>query len=177
MLTMNWNDLQYRKPKPIKKKVKQKKDSQVVSVKYPLGKTNFSASNWEEYQEWIKKQKKLQEKPQKPSKSKKGKNTKAKAQKAPSKPKKAPTLKEQYLKQLESPLWAEKRLMILKRDEYQCRLCGSRHNLQVHHIKYSKGKRAWEYPNSALITLCEDCHNKVHSDPNNELNPKSKKNL
>lgn len=90
-------------------------------------------------------------------------------------PKKAPTLKEQYHQHLESPLWAEKRAMILKRDEYQCRLCGSKHNLQVHHIKYSRGKRPWEYPNSVLITLCEDCHQKVHSDKNHDLNPYRKK--
>ena len=175
MLTMNWKDLQYRKPKPIKKNVKQKKGSQVVSVKYPLSKTNFSASNWEEYQELIKKQKKLQqslEKAQKPSKSKKVKNTKTKVQKAPSKPKKAPTLKEQYHQQLEHPLWAEKRSMILKRDQYQCRLCGSHHDLQVHHIKYSSGKKAWEYPNSTLVTLCRECHQKVHSDKNHKLYPK-----
>lgn len=174
MLTMNWKDLQYRKPKPIKKKVKQKKGSQVVSVMYPLNKTNFSASNWEEYQEWIKKQKKLQqsqEKAQKPSKSKKVKNTKTKVQKAPSKPKKAPTLKEQYLKQLESPLWIKKRNMILERDHHQCVLCGSSSHLQVHHKRYSDGKRAWEYPNAALVTLCRECHQKVHSDPNHILNP------
>lgn len=174
MLTMNWKDLQYRRPRAIKKKVKQKKSSQVVSVKYPIGKTNFSASDWEEYQQWIKQQKKLQEKP---SKSSKGKTTKTKQNKRSQKPKNAPTRKEQYHQQLEHPLWIRKRSQILKRDEYQCRLCGSTHSLQVHHIKYSKDKKAWEYPNSDLITLCEDCHKKVHADPSHDLNPYKNKKL
>ena len=85
MLTMNWKDLQYKRPKQVKKKVIQKKGSQVVNVKYPLGKTKFSASDWEEYQQWIKQQKKLQqskEKPSKPKKKKKGSDTKAKGRKA-----------------------------------------------------------------------------------------------
>lgn len=91
-------------------------------------------------------------------------------------PKKAPTLKEQYHQQLEHPLWEKKRNIILKRDQYQCRLCGSKHSLQVHHIKYSSDKKAWEYPNSVLITLCKECHEKVHSDPKHDLNPYKKNN-
>lgn len=175
MLTMNWKDLQYKRPKQVKKKVVQK-GSQVVNVKYQLGKTKFSASDWEEYQQWIKQQK-SQEKPSKPKKKKKGSDTKAKGQKAVRELKKAPTLKEQYHQQLEHPLWARKRSEILKRDQYQCRLCGSKHNLQVHHIKYSSGKKAWEYPNLDLITLCEECHQKVHSDPKHDLNPKNPINI
>lgn len=177
---MNWKDLQYKRPKQVKKKVIQKKGSQVVNVKYPLGKTKFSASDWEEYQQWIKQQKELQqskEKPSKPKKKKKGTDTKAKGQKVVRGLKKALTKKEQYHQQLESPLWARKRSEILKRDEYQCRLCGSKHNLQVHHIKYSNGKCAWECPNANLITLCEECHKKVHSDPKHDLNPKNPINI
>lgn len=107
----------------------------------------------------------------KPKKKKKGSDTKAKGQKAVRGLENTLTRKEQYHQQLEHPLWAEKRSMILKRDQYQCRLCGSKHNLQVHHIKYSSGKKAWEYPNIDLITLCEDCHQKVHADKNHDLNP------
>lgn len=179
MLTMNWKDLQYKRPKQVKKKVIQKKGSQVVNVKYPLGKTTFSASDWEEYQQWIKQQKKFQqfkEKPPKPKKKKKGIDTKAKVVKGSKKPKNALTRKEQYHQQLEHPLWEKKRNIILKRDQYQCRLCGSKHNLQVHHIKYSSDKKAWEYPNLDLITLCEECHKKVHADQQHELNPYKKNN-
>jgi hypothetical protein len=33
---------------------------------------------------------------------------------------------------------------------------------EVHHKDYIIGALPWEYPNSWLITLCEDCHHKVH---------------
>lgn len=87
-------------------------------------------------------------------------------------PKKEPqTRKEEYCQQLEHPLWLKKRDVILERDHHQCALCGSTTNLQVHHIRYSQGKKAWEYPNAVLLTLCNECHQKVHSDPNHKLNP------
>lgn len=174
MLTMDWKDLQYRKPKPIKKKVKQKKGTQTISVKYPLGKTTFSASNWEEYQQWIKQQKKeqlLQEKASEALKNKKGKTTKAKGKKVVKTSKKATTLKEQYQEQLEHPLWTRKRNAILNRDNHTCLLCGSKENLHVHHTRYIKGNKAWEYPNAVLVTLCSDCHKKVHANVNHDLNP------
>ncbi len=34
--------------------------------------------------------------------------------------------------------------------------------LNVHHNYYIQGKKPWDYPNSALVTLCEDCHKKRH---------------
>lgn len=34
--------------------------------------------------------------------------------------------------------------------------------LNVHHTYYIKGKAPWEYEDDALITLCEDCHQKAH---------------
>lgn len=79
--------------------------------------------------------------------------------------------KEQYKLQLEHPLWLKKRQIILDRDNHKCMLCGSSENLQVHHTKYSKGKKAWEYPNSTLVTLCRNCHQKVHDDKSHSLNP------
>lgn len=79
--------------------------------------------------------------------------------------------KEQYHHQLEHPLWLKKRQIILERDQHKCCLCGSEFNLQVHHTKYHSDKKAWEYPNLTLVTLCKDCHQKVHSDKNNELYP------
>lgn len=80
-----------------------------------------------------------------------------------------------YKELLEHPKWLKKRRIILERDNYQCALCGSKHNLQVHHIKYKDGRKPWEYPNAVLLTLCNECHQKVHSDPNHELNPYRKK--
>ncbi len=34
--------------------------------------------------------------------------------------------------------------------------------LNVHHKRYIIGKKAWEYDDSDLVTLCEHCHSKVH---------------
>ena len=63
--------------------------------------------------------------------------------------------------------WRGKRQKILNRDNNKCVYCGEVHNLQVHHKYYSKypnGFRVspWNYPDDALITLCDRCHKKVH---------------
>lgn len=34
--------------------------------------------------------------------------------------------------------------------------------LNVHHKFYELGKNAWEYADDALITLCDECHHKMH---------------
>ena len=51
----------------------------------------------------------------------------------------------------------------LKRDSYQCILCGATKNLVVHH-KDKKGRRSKIKNNilSNLITLCKSCHIRVH---------------
>lgn len=168
MLTMDWDGLQYQYGK---KKKKGKKQKTLTNENYKLGKDFFNASTWEEYENWCK-DKKRQEKAQNRSKKKKGKTIKASAKKVHKKPKKVPTRKEQYSQELKHPLWIKKRLAILKRDGYKCRICGSTENLRVHHLKYSNDKKAWEYPNSDLITLCDECHQKVHSDYKHPFYPK-----
>lgn len=86
--------------------------------------------------------------------------------------------KETHDKELQMDEWKKRRIPILIRDGKKCVICGSTENLNVHHIYYENGKHLWEYPNSALITLCEKCHQLVHGKNNfhNELNPKSKQN-
>ncbi len=37
--------------------------------------------------------------------------------------------------------------------------------LNVHHKYYVYGKKPWEYEEKALVTLCEDCHQKRHDKP------------
>lgn len=51
---------------------------------------------------------------------------------------------------------------VLHRDKYTCQICGKKHTrLEVHHIIYrSQGGTNDE---NNLITLCEDCHKKVHN--------------
>lgn len=51
------------------------------------------------------------------------------------------------------------RLEILKRDDWQCQRCQSKKKtLEVHHLYYLLGLMIWEYPDDALIVLCNDCH-------------------
>ena len=35
--------------------------------------------------------------------------------------------------------------------------------LHVHHRYYVENNNPWEYPDNALITLCEPCHQKIHN--------------
>lgn len=37
--------------------------------------------------------------------------------------------------------------------------------LNVHHKYYIQDRKPWEYPDEALITLCESCHQKMHEKP------------
>lgn len=86
----------------------------------------------------------------------------------PIKPKKPKVKNTIYDNLLHNDNWKIKRDNILKRDNYTCRYCG-RHDgiLQVHHKYYNiypNGTRPkpWDYPDDALITLCDDCHKRVH---------------
>ena len=55
--------------------------------------------------------------------------------------------------------WKRKRAKVIFRDGAQCRACGSRESLEVHHLTYSRFQN--ELPED-LITLCEKCHKAVH---------------
>lgn len=73
-----------------------------------------------------------------------------------------------YLGELQHPLWQKKREIILKRDGYRCRNCGATEHLHIHHTQYhffktlGYKKEVWDYPNKYLITLCKDCHEEGH---------------
>ena len=67
-----------------------------------------------------------------------------------------------YSEQLKNPLWQKKRLEIFNRDNFTCQIClDTEETLQVHHKFYDKGKKAWEYGNDRLTTLCETCHKEL----------------
>lgn len=70
------------------------------------------------------------------------------------------TKKEEYYEKLKDPRWQKKRLQILERDEFTCQFCGDKETtLHIHH-KYYEEVEPWEHDDSALITLCKDCHEK-----------------
>ena len=57
------------------------------------------------------------------------------------------------------PEWQKKRLKILERDSWKCWKCWEdNETLAVHHCYYKRGAKPWEYPDGALITLCQSCH-------------------
>jgi len=67
--------------------------------------------------------------------------------------------KAEYLELLKSPRWQKRRLEILERDEWACQLCGDEDSqLHVHHWVYEWNRPPWEYPDEAMVTLCESCH-------------------
>lgn len=72
-------------------------------------------------------------------------------------------VKSAYGEKLRDPRWQKKRLEILQRDAFTCRLCGdSQSTLHVHHLRYERGADPWDYPSSALLTTCESCHENLH---------------
>ena len=64
-----------------------------------------------------------------------------------------------YSRYMSSDLWKQKRLARIEKDGYKCKLCGSAINLNVHHITY---ERLGREPLDDLITVCADCHEKLH---------------
>ncbi|HET7440931.1 MAG TPA: HNH endonuclease [Terriglobales bacterium] len=50
---------------------------------------------------------------------------------------------------------------VLQRDGWRCQQCGSRTNLQVHHILLRS--RSGDDAEENLITLCSECHDQIHS--------------
>lgn len=71
--------------------------------------------------------------------------------------------KTEYFQLLRDPRWQKKRLEIMSRDNFECLDCGeSEKTLNVHHVHYVKGRAPWQYHDSTLVTLCENCHEEDH---------------
>ena len=60
---------------------------------------------------------------------------------------------------MKSDKWKAKRLECLKRDNYQCQKCGTAKNLVIHHWTYD---RLGNEDLGDIVTLCKDCHKKIH---------------
>lgn len=155
---MNYKDLQYKYSK--------RKSSKLKNEKYQLTKGNFSASTWKDYKDWLKEQRlkeEIQKKVQNRSKRKKVDNCQLKKKKINSEA--GNNLKSNHMsydEQLKDERWLKKRKEVLDKKGYVCSDCGSRFNLEVHHLEYKKGKKAWEYPMSNFVVLCRNCHKKIH---------------
>jgi len=64
-----------------------------------------------------------------------------------------------YAEKLKDPRWQKKRLKILERDEFACKLCMDEcSTLNVHHLIYRSNTEPWDSKNDDLVTLCEACH-------------------
>lgn len=69
-----------------------------------------------------------------------------------------------YKEQIKSPKWQKKRLQILELHNYTCEICGDTETqLHVHHSRYIKGRKIYEYDNDVLMCVCEKCHNEIHN--------------
>lgn len=70
-------------------------------------------------------------------------------------------MNEAYEEYLRSEYWKSLREEILEKDHHRCVVCGRKKNLNVHHLTYDHlGNREAEWYD--LVTLCQDCHQRVH---------------
>lgn len=75
----------------------------------------------------------------------------------------------EYADQLKTSAWMRKKYEILERDSYVCSKClkdNFEEQLEVHHIAYYPNRKAWEYPDYMLVTLCRSCHQEEHDKGN-----------
>jgi 5-methylcytosine-specific restriction endonuclease McrA len=61
---------------------------------------------------------------------------------------------------LDPEVYEQVRKQVLRRDGWQCQICGSRENLQVHHKQLRSQQGSDDDLN--LITLCAGCHEGLH---------------
>jgi len=65
--------------------------------------------------------------------------------------------------QYKHPLWQKKRLEALEYYGFECSDCGdSDSQLHVHHVRYKKGAKMWDYNVTELSVLCDKCHSEAH---------------
>ena len=68
--------------------------------------------------------------------------------------------KDLYYPYLHSELWKNIRRKRIERDGFQCVMCGSAKNLNVHHITYDC---LYREDVTDLVTVCKKCHEKLHA--------------
>ena len=76
---------------------------------------------------------------------------------------KANSSESKWAGQYKHPMWQKKRLEMLEHAGYTCQVCGATDKqLHVHHVRYSSGRKVWEYSRLELVVLCERCHRVIH---------------
>lgn len=71
--------------------------------------------------------------------------------------------REDFLKQYQRKEWYDVSKRIKARDNNTCQMCGRNDRpLAVHHLYYPKSGDICDVPDDTLITLCEDCHKRMH---------------
>ncbi|NNC24224.1 HNH endonuclease [Salinisphaera sp. USBA-960] len=60
---------------------------------------------------------------------------------------------------LRTSRWQAVRLQAKRRDGFKCTQCGSRHRLEVHHIKPVRTHPELAFDVANTATLCASCHN------------------
>jgi hypothetical protein len=69
-----------------------------------------------------------------------------------------------FFAQYQHPQWQKKRLERLEAAQFECSNCGDTESqLHVHHKRYVKGRKVWEYDDCELEVLCDKCHSEQHS--------------
>ena len=60
--------------------------------------------------------------------------------------------------------WKARAAQIRELDHHQCAMCGAKDvELHVHHLSYPPPPfHIWDADDSELVTLCKDCHEKIH---------------
>ena len=67
-----------------------------------------------------------------------------------------------YKSFLNSKYWKQVKSIVLQRDNFTCRGCGSKVNLEVHHLTYKNHYKEHEHLDD-LATLCRNCHELSHA--------------
>ena len=62
---------------------------------------------------------------------------------------------------LDSHSYDNLRQQVLQRDGWRCQSCGAMSNLEVHHQQFRS--QSGEDSELNLITLCNDCHARLHA--------------
>lgn len=71
-----------------------------------------------------------------------------------------------YSEKFKDPRWQKKRLTIFERDDFKCVSCNNTKNtLHAHHLCYIQGYDPWDYDDIFIVTLCNECHNYFHEEP------------